>query len=78
MRLGTGAIEIKSGYGLTIGELKCFGSKRMSLNYPISIKATFLGAHAIPLEYKDNRKGYIDLLINKMLPAISKINWPIS
>jgi imidazolonepropionase len=50
----------------------------MSLNYPISIKATFLGAHAIPLEYKDNRKGYIDLLINKMLPAISKINWPIS
>jgi hypothetical protein len=32
----------------------------------------------IPLEYKDNRKGYIDLLINKMLPAISKINWPIS
>jgi imidazolonepropionase len=41
--------------------------KRMSLNYPISIKATFLGAHAIPLEYKDNRKGYIDLLINKML-----------
>jgi imidazolonepropionase len=62
MRLGTGAIEIKSGYGLTIdGELKCLGHKRMSLNYPISIKATFLGAHAIPLEYKDNRKGYIDL-----------------
>jgi imidazolonepropionase len=49
----------------------------MSLNYPISIKATFLGAHAIPLEYKDNRKGYIDLLINKMLQNL-KINWPIS
>jgi imidazolonepropionase len=74
MRLGTGAIEIKSGYGLTIdGELKMLRViKRMSLNYPISIKATFLGAHAIPLEYRDNRKGYIDLLINKMLPAISK------
>jgi imidazolonepropionase len=43
MRLGTGAIEIKSGYGLTIdGELKCLVIKRMSLNYPISIKATFL------------------------------------
>jgi imidazolonepropionase len=44
----------------------------MSLNYPIAIKATFLGAHAIPLAYKDDRKGYIDLLINNMLPAISK------
>ncbi|MFT4669160.1 MAG: imidazolonepropionase [Ulvibacter sp.] len=74
MRLGTGAVEIKSGYGLTTdGELKMLRViKRMSLNYPIAIKATFLGAHAIPLAYKDDRKGYIDLLINNMLPAISK------
>lgn len=74
MRLGTGAVEIKSGYGLTTdGELKMLRViKRMSLNYPITIKATFLGAHAIPLAYKDDRKGYIDLLINNMLPAISK------
>jgi imidazolonepropionase len=74
MRLGTGAVEIKSGYGLTTdGELKMLRViKRMSLNYPIAIKATFLGAHAIPLAYKDDRKGYIDLLIHNMLPAISK------
>jgi imidazolonepropionase len=61
MRLGTGAIEIKSGYVLTIeGELKMLRVlKQLSLNYPITIKATFLGAHTIPLEYKDDRKGYI-------------------
>lgn len=74
MRLGTGAVEIKSGYGLTIdGELKMLRViKKLSDNYPITIKATFLGAHAIPLEYKENRKGYIDLLINEMLPQIAQ------
>lgn len=74
MRLGTGAVEIKSGYGLTIdGELKMLRViKKLSNNYPITIKATFLGAHAIPLEYKENRKGYIDLLINEMLPQIAQ------
>lgn len=74
MRLGTGAVEIKSGYGLTVdGELKMLRViKRLSQNYPITIKATFLGAHAIPLEYKNNRKGYIDLIINEMLPEIAE------
>lgn len=76
MRLGTGAVEIKSGYGLTIdGELKMLRViKQLAQNYPISIKATFLGAHAIPLAYKEDRKGYIDILINNMLPEISKNN----
>lgn len=74
MRLGTGAVEIKSGYGLTIeGELKMLRViKRLSQNYPITIKATFLGAHAFPLEYKDNHQGYIDLLIHEILPEIAK------
>ncbi|MBX9807685.1 MAG: imidazolonepropionase, partial [Flavobacteriaceae bacterium] len=54
MRLGTGAVEIKSGYGLTVdGELKMLRViKKLSQDYPITIKATFLGAHAFPLEYK--------------------------
>jgi imidazolonepropionase len=74
MRLGTGAVEIKSGYGLSLeGELKILRViKRLSQHYPITIKATFLGAHAIPLQYKENRKGYIDLIINEMLPEIAK------
>jgi imidazolonepropionase len=74
MRLGTGAVEIKSGYGLTFeGELKMLRViKQLDKNYPITIKATFLGAHAFPLEYKENRKGYIDLLINEILPEIAK------
>jgi imidazolonepropionase len=76
MRLGTGAVEIKSGYGLTIdGELKMLRViKQLKKNYPISIKATFLGAHAIPLAYKEDREGYIAILINKMLPEIAKNN----
>ena len=74
MRLGTGAVEIKSGYGLTkAGELKMLRViKRLSQNYPVTIKATFLGAHAFPLEYKENHQGYIDLLINDILPEIAK------
>jgi imidazolonepropionase len=74
MRLGTGAVEIKSGYGLTVeGELKMLRvTQRLAQNHPIAIKATFLGAHAFPLEYKDNHPGYIDLMINKILPEISK------
>ncbi|WP_413997968.1 imidazolonepropionase [Flavobacterium sp. W1B] len=74
MRLGTGAVEIKSGYGLTVdGELKMLRViQRLAANYPIAIKATFLGAHAIPLKYKEDRKGYIDLLLNDMLPEIAK------
>jgi imidazolonepropionase len=74
MRLGTGAVEIKSGYGLSLeGELKILRVvKQLAKNYPITIKATFLGAHAIPLQYKENRKGYIDLIINEMIPEIAK------
>jgi imidazolonepropionase len=76
MRLGTGAVEIKSGYGLTVeGELKMLRViNRLSQNYPITIKATFLGAHAFPSEYAENRNGYINLTINKMLPEIAATN----
>ena len=74
MHLGTGAVEIKSGYGLTIeGELKMLRViKKLAQNYPITIKATFLGAHAFPLHYKDNKAGYIEEIITKMLPEIAQ------
>ncbi|QQS29076.1 MAG: imidazolonepropionase [Sphingobacteriales bacterium] len=70
---GTGAIEIKSGYGLNLdAEMKMLRViRRLKENSPATIKATFLGAHAIPLEYKNNRQGYIDEIIERMLPAIS-------
>jgi imidazolonepropionase len=76
MQQGTGAVEIKSGYGLTVeGELKMLRViKKLSENYPVKIKATFLGAHAFPAEYKENHSGYIDLIINEMLPKIAKEN----
>ena len=71
---GTGAVEIKSGYGLTVeGELKMLRViKKLSQNYPIAIKATFLGAHAFPSEYKENHSAYIDLLLNEILPKIAE------
>ncbi len=74
MHLGTGAVEIKSGYGLTTeGELKMLRViKKLAKNYPITIKATFLGAHAFPLHYKENKAAYIDEIITKMLPEIAK------
>ena len=73
MRLGTGAVEIKSGYGLSVeGELKMLRViKRLKENYPIAIKATFLGAHAFPTAFKENHQGYIDLIINEMIPKIA-------
>lgn len=76
MKLGTGAVEIKSGYGLSVeGELKMLRViQKLKFNYPIEIKATFLGAHAFPKEYKENHQAYIDCIINEMLPAISKEN----
>ena len=76
MRMGTGAIEIKSGYGLTVeAELKMLRvAKKLAENYPIEIKTTFLGAHAFPTEYKDNKKAYLDLLCNEMLPKVAKEN----
>ncbi|MBW1655075.1 imidazolonepropionase [Flavobacterium quisquiliarum] len=74
IHLGTGAVEIKSGYGLTVdGELKMLRViKRLSENYPVAIKATFLGAHAFPTHYKEDKAGYLDEIINEMLPEISK------
>ncbi len=74
MQQGTGAVEIKSGYGLTVeGELKMLRViKKLAENYPIKIKATFLGAHAFPVEYKENHSAYIDLIINEMLPKIAE------
>ena len=74
--LGTGAVEIKSGYGLAKdAELKMLRViKKLKSNYPIEIKATFLGAHAVPMEYKNNKKGYIKMLIDDVLPVINKEN----
>ncbi len=76
IKQGTGAIEIKSGYGLTVAdELKMLRVIAQLKNaVPIPIKATFLGAHAFPTEYKQNRKGYIDLIINEMLPNVAQEN----
>ncbi|MCE2740636.1 MAG: imidazolonepropionase [Sphingobacteriales bacterium] len=73
---GTGAIEIKSGYGLTVvDELKMLRViKRLKAISPIPIKATFLGAHAIPSAYKANRADYIRLIIEEMLPAVHAEN----
>ncbi|MGI8584433.1 MAG: imidazolonepropionase [Chitinophagaceae bacterium] len=73
-KLGTGAIEIKSGYGLSVeGELKMLRViKKLKEKSSLSIKSTFLGAHTYPLVYKENHEGYIDLIINEMLPVIAK------
>ena len=70
---GTLAVEIKSGYGLdTASELKMWRViKRLKELHLIPVKATFLGAHAVPPEFKENKKGYIDLIINEMLPSIA-------
>ncbi len=72
-KLGTGAIEIKSGYGLTVaGELKMLRViKKLKEKSNIPIKATFLAAHTYPVLYKDNHQGYINLIINEMLPVIA-------
>lgn len=73
IRSGTGAIEVKSGYGLTVeAELKMLRViKRLKAISPIPVKATFLGAHAIPPEFKEKREGYIMQIIEGMLPAIA-------
>ena len=74
IKLGTGAIEIKSGYGLTVeAELKMLRViKRLSKTSKAKIKATLLGAHAIPKEYKSNPSGFVDLVINEMIPEVKK------
>lgn len=71
---GTGAIEIKSGYGLSVdAELKMLRViKKLKETSPIPIKATFLGAHTYPLAYKEHHQGYIDLIIHEMLPVIAE------
>ena len=76
IQLGTGAVEIKSGYGLTKeAELKMLRViKKLNTDYPIEIKATFLGAHAVPENYKNNKSGYLQMLIDAILPAIQKEN----
>lgn len=76
MKLGTGAIEIKSGYGLTTdAELKMLRViKRLKQNYPIEIKSTFLAAHALPKAFKNNKKGYIKSIIEELLPWVAKEN----
>lgn len=73
IRLGTGAVEIKSGYGLTEeAELKMLRViHRLKENYDLPIKATFLGAHAIPKEYKSKPEAYMELVINEILPKIA-------
>jgi imidazolonepropionase len=73
-KMGTGAVEIKSGYGLTVeGELKMLRViRKLKEKSDLSIKATFLGAHTYPVAYRDNHQAYIDLIINEMLPVIAK------
>ncbi|MBK9151210.1 MAG: imidazolonepropionase [Saprospiraceae bacterium] len=73
MQTGTGAIEIKSGYGLTLeSELKMLRViQRLKSASGVMIKSTFLGAHAIPAEYKNDREGYLRLLIEEMIPAVA-------
>jgi len=73
VKMGTAAIEIKSGYGLTTpDEIKMLRViKRLKETNSITIKSTFLGAHAMPTEFKENRKGYIDEITKKMLPQIA-------
>ena len=76
IKMGTGAIEIKSGYGLTSeAEIKMLRvAKKLQKAHPILIKTTFLGAHALPAEFKDNKQGYINQICNEMLPKIAEEN----
>jgi len=73
---GTGAVEIKSGYGLSLeAELKILRViKRLKSDSDLTIKATFLGAHAVPPEFKGNKDGYLDMLIDEVLPVIKAEN----
>lgn len=76
IKCGTAALEIKSGYGLTTeSEIKMLRViKRLKDSLPITVRATFLGAHAFPIEYKNNHQAYIDIIINEMLPIIANEN----
>ncbi len=74
IKLGTGAIEIKSGYGLTVeAELKMLRViKRLKRDFPIKVKPTLLAAHALPKAFKNDKSGFIDLVVNEMIPAVTK------
>src|SRR5690606_25137634 len=74
--MGTGAVEIKSGYGLSVeAELKILRViKKVKELSPLTVKSTFLGAHAYPTQYKENHQAYLDLIINEMIPAIKEEN----
>jgi imidazolonepropionase len=71
--MGTGAVEIKSGYGLSLeDELKMLRViRRLKENTPITIKSTFLGAHAVPAKFKGNQSAYVDMVVNEMIPAVA-------
>src|SRR5699024_10217286 len=72
IRKGTGAVEIKSGYGLTTeAEIKMLRIiQRLKKEYPIAIKSNFLGVHALPPEFKEDREGYVKKVIEEMLPRV--------
>ena len=74
--LGTGAVEIKSGYGLTTGdEVKMLRvARRIGKETALKVRTTFLGAHSFPLEYREKKDEYVDLIINEMLPAVADEN----
>lgn len=71
--LGTGAVEIKSGYGLTVeDEMKMLRvARRIGQETPLRVRTTFLGAHAVPARYKGDREGYVDEIVNEMIPAVA-------
>ena len=71
--LGTGAVEIKSGYGLTVeDEVKMLRvARRVEEETPLRVRTTFLGAHAVPARYKGNREGYVDEIIRDIMPAVA-------
>lgn len=74
IKQGTGALEIKSGYGLTVeSELKMLRViQRLKTAFPIPIKASLLAAHAYPAQFKENHQGYIDLIINELIPQVAE------
>ncbi|NHJ86550.1 MAG: imidazolonepropionase [Asgard group archaeon] len=76
LEYGTTTVEAKSGYGLTVeDEIKSLkAANLLNANHPIDLVITFLGAHAIPPEFKDNTEGYVDLVVNEMIPKIAKDN----
>jgi len=76
MKLGTGSVEIKSGYGLNLeDELKMLRViRRIKKEFPLTVKANFLGAHAVPEKYRNNKEGYIGSIVNEMIPAVAAEN----